>query len=137
MGNLTITATDVEIVRIDKPLIPLPNGESLAKGMYGRLDASTGKGVKGNATTAAEIGYGGIVCGDDGAANVSLMRDGILDVGDALASMNYGAKVYLSDTDSLLADADDGTVDIVIGYVYPGWAFGTADKLLKVEVQDG
>lgn len=130
MGDLTITTvTPVQVIEKHT----WPDGESLAKGHYARLDGTSGKAVKGNGSSAAEVGFGGVVYGDDGASTVSVMRKGILDVGEALAALNFGAVVYLSDTDALLADAS-GTVTVQIGHVVPGWGATTPDKLLEVDV---
>ena len=61
-----------------------------------------------------------------------MVRQGLVDVGDAMSSMNYGALVYLSDTDGTLADAT-GTTTKVVGQVASGWGSTTADKLLRVQ----
>jgi hypothetical protein len=136
MADLSITASDVKLVKKFDDLPPLPNTDSLNEGQYGRVDASSGKATGGNGTSAGEVGFGGVVYNKQGDGLVSLTRNAILDVGEALASLNFGAKIYLSDTDKTLADAA-GTVSQVIGYVIPGFGATTADKLLKVEVQDG
>jgi hypothetical protein len=51
-------------------------------------------------------------------------------LGNALSSLNYGALVYVADTDGRRADAA-GTVPFIGGVVVPGWA-GTAKKLLRL-----
>lgn len=133
MANLSITAADVKLVKKFDDLPPLPNADSLNEGQYGRVDASSGKATGGNATNAGEVGYGGVVYNKQGDGLVSITRNAILDVGEALASLNFGAAVYLSDTDKTLADGA-GTVSTIIGYVVPGFGATTADKLLRVEV---
>lgn len=133
MANLTITAADVAPVKVIEQYTA-PNGESLTKGMYGRY-SSAGKFEKGKATTAGEVGFGGIVISDDGAQTVTVMRKGIVDLGEALASLAYGAAVYLSDTDATLADAA-GTVSTIVGHVIAGWGATSADKLLSVDVEN-
>jgi hypothetical protein len=132
MADLTISS--VRPVKVIEQYT-WPNGESLAKGHYARLDGTSGKAVKGNGSSAAEVGFGGVVFGDDGANTVTLMRQGILDVGEALAGLNFGAVVYLSDTDATLADGT-GTVTVPIGHVIPGWGATTPDKLLQVNVEE-
>jgi hypothetical protein len=76
----------------------------------------------------------GVAIVNANAANVTttLVRKGVLDVGDALAGMDYGDPVYLSDTAGKMADADPGG-SVVIGEVIPGWGDTTADKLLRVD----
>ena len=56
----------------------------------------------------------------------------ILDLGEALAALAYGAPVYLSDTDATLGTTA-GTVSIVVGHVTPGWNATVADKLLILD----
>lgn len=134
MANLTIAAADVAPIRhspIDGP--SFPTLEACNAGQYVRLDASTGKWALGNATTTTEVGKGGGIAIRTVPAGGSLtvIRRGLVDVGSALASLNYGALVYLSDTDGTLADAA-GTVSTVVGYVHPGFAESPASKLLMV-----
>jgi len=52
-----------------------------------------------------------------------------VDVGEGLVGLNYGALVYVSDTDGTFADAA-GTVSVIAGQVIPGFGNTTADKLL-------
>lgn len=132
MSNLTITnARAVKVIEQHT----WPNGESLTRGKYGRLNPTSGQAELGKATTAAEVGFGGIVTGDDGANTLTLVRKGLVDVGDALAAMSFGDVVYLSDTDGIL-DTASGTVTVQIGHVVPGWGATTPDKLLAVDVMD-
>jgi hypothetical protein len=136
MADLTITAADVSPVRIDEAYTwPIASGETIVKGNYARCDASTGKATGGNGTAAGEVGFGGVCFSDDGAQARRIMRKGLLDVGEALAGLNFGAKVYLSDTDKTLADAN-GTVTVLIGHVAPSFGATTADRLLAVDVED-
>lgn len=137
MTAISITASDVRVVRrSDLTQHTAPAGEAIVAGQYMRQDPSTGKFVLGNATTEAEIGDGFIAeytaaIGDP----VTGHKDGVvIDVGSALSGLNYGAKVYLSDTDGTLADAA-GTVAFVAGKVVAGWA-GTAKKLLRIEMKN-
>jgi hypothetical protein len=88
-----------------------------------------------NGTTSTEANFQGIATVKStriGQA-ITVVREGLLDVGDALDALAFGAPVYLSDADGTLADAA-GTVPTVVGRVVPGWGNGaTADKLLKVK----
>ncbi len=56
-----------------------------------------------------------------------------MDVGEALAALDYGVEVYLSDTDGRL-DTAAGTVSKVIGTVVAGYSNTTPDKLLRVDL---
>ena len=62
---------------------------------------------------------------------VTVVRQGLVDIGDALAGMNYGALVYLSDTDGTLADATGDHEGCRPGGA-SAWGNTTADKLLRV-----
>ena len=132
MATLTISAI--------RPVVVLdqftgPAVEAITAGQWVRLDPSTGKVALGNATTLAGAAPGGMALGAAAAGQVvTVVRAGIVDIGDALSG-NYGADVYLSDTDGVLADAT-GTKTKVVGRIEPGWANTTADKLLRIDQAD-
>lgn len=86
-----------------------------------------------NGTTTTEANFQGIATieSDRIGKAITVVRDGLLDVGEALSGLAYGAAVYLSDTDGTLADAA-GTVSVIAGRVEPGWGSTTSDKLLRV-----
>ena len=127
MTNLTISeVTKVSTVQ----QFTGPAVEAITKGQRCRFDASTGKIALGNGTTAAEAARGGIALGSAGIGEtVTILNQGVADVGDALAALNFGATVYVSDTDGTFADTA-GTVSVAAGTVVPGWGNTTADKLL-------
>lgn len=132
MANLTITADDVRVVRsADEHQHTAPAVEACTAGQYIRW-STAGKFELGNATAAGEVGDGFIALKDAavGETVTGLKGPTLLDVGDALSGLAYGASVYLSDTDGTLADAA-GTVSTVVGKVVPGWA-GSAKKLLRL-----
>ena len=134
MANLTVAAADVRLVTgNDEHQMTAPAGEAIAAGQYCRLDPSTGKFVLGNATAAGEVGFGFIALNSAaiGETLTGLRGPCLLDIGEAMASMNWADPVYLSDTDGTLADSA-GTVSTILGYVVPGWAHTTADKLLRL-----
>ena len=114
-----------------------PAGEALALGQYARPNATSGKFEKGNATTAGEAAKGGIVITQAYAAQpVTIVQHGLVDVGDALAGLDFNDPVYISDTDGTFTDDPaDATVDVIIGRVFPGFAHTTADKLLLIDVR--
>ena len=133
MANISIHASDVRVVkRGDAFQHTAPAGEAIVAGQYIRQDPSTGKFVLGNATSSADVGDGYF------AENTAAVGDPVtghkspvvIDVGDALSGLNYGASVYLSDTDGTFADAA-GTVSTVVAKVVAGWA-GSAKKLLRL-----
>lgn len=86
-----------------------------------------------NGTDATESNFAGFatVESDRVGQAITVIRDGLLDVGNALSALAFGAAVYLSDTDGTLADSA-GTVSVIVGRVVPGWGSATADKLLRV-----
>jgi hypothetical protein len=138
MGNLTIDATAVRLVRgSDEVLLTAPMGEAGTAGQYFRLNTTTGKLEKGNGTTTGEVGtVGGILL--DTVATINLTgtialrgSKAILDLGEAVAALAFDASVFLSDTDATLADTA-GTVSTVLAKVVPGWNATTADKLVML-----
>lgn len=135
MANLTVVVADVAPVKSN--YADESSGiavEAIIKGQYVRLDATTGKYALGNATNATEVGKrGGIALSSASAGGaLTVLHRGIIDLGSTtFSSLNYGAVVYLSDTDGTLADAA-GTVSTVVGYVEPGLAESTFSKLLYV-----
>ncbi len=133
MTTLSITAANVRVARrADEHQHTAPAGEAFSAGQYIRWNTSTGKFELGNASSSGEVGDGFIAENSAAVGDPATGLKGpvLLDVGDALSSLNYGASVYLSDTDGTLADAA-GTVSTVVGKVVPGWA-GTAKKLLRI-----
>lgn len=137
MPDLTIAAADVRPVRFDdEHQHTAPALETFNAGQYIRLDPSTGQWVKGNATSAAEIGDGffaGSSAANVGDTVTGYKRPCLFDVGGALAGLNFGASVYVSDTDATFADAA-GTVSKVAATVVPGFADTTGKKLLRLEL---
>lgn len=129
MADLVITKA--EAVRVVQQLTG-PAAEAIAAGQRCRFDPTTGKVALGNATTAAEIKRGGIAthAAVVGQA-VTIINQGIVDVGEALAALDFGADVYVSDTDGAFGTAaSDSTVDLIVGQVVPGWGHTAADRLL-------
>lgn len=111
MADLTIAAADVHLVRSgDEHQHTAPCLEAILAGEYMRLDPSTGKWVKGNATSEAEIGdgYFPVNSAAIGEALTGYKRPTLVEVGAALAGLNFGDKVYVSGTDGKFADANVG-----------------------------
>ena len=133
MTTLVISAADVRAVRRgDEHQHTAPAGEAFSAGQYIRF-SSAGKFELGKATNNAEIGDGFIAEKSVAIGEVAtgLKNPCLLEVGDSLSGLAYGAPVYLSDTDGTLADAA-GTVPFIVGTVVPGWA-GSAKKVLRLE----
>ena len=135
MTALTVTASKVAVIEAWETMT-LPAAENINAGQYIRLDTN-GKFALGNATTSGEVGNGGAIALSPVKAGYAVtgLRRGLLEVGDAVSSLNIGAAVYLNDTDGVLGDAA-GTVSTVVGRVYPMWggAAGTADKVIRIDM---
>jgi hypothetical protein len=83
----------------------LPAAEAIVAGDAVRIDTSTGKFTKANATTVAEARIFGIAANKAAAGfPVLAVRRGVIDLG-GLSGLAYDADVYLSNTDGKLADA--------------------------------
>lgn len=135
-----ITIEYVEIVANFEPSsLTVKSGETISdrRGKYLRVDATTGKAMLGNATSAGEVGgLHGIALADQKYVgdSVTLLRHGLLDWGNALDAMDYGAAIYLSDTDGSF-DTANGVVTKIVGYVWPVFeADGTAKKLAYINL---
>lgn len=116
----------------------LPASEAITCGAPVRIVPSStgaGKWANGNATDEAENKVWGIATRTVVAGEaVTAVRKGIVD-GFEISSLDYGAIVFLSDTDARIADAA-GTMIVPIGRVVPGTAVttGTAyDRLLEID----
>lgn len=130
MADLVIS--DVHIVdwidKFDAPSDEVFDFEAVRYAADGRVTPANGSG-------AGEATFEGIAVNKStriGEA-ITVVRDGLLDVGNALSALAIGALVYLSNTDGTLADAA-GTVSVVVGKVVPAWGNppSGADKLLRV-----
>lgn len=131
MAALTITTCRI-VDWVDKYDAPADEVINYVAGAV-RFNGTTGQVTPANATVAGEAGFQGIAINAAKRVNqaVTVVRDGLLDVGNALDALNVGANVFLSNTDGRLDDAA-GTVSVVVGTVVPGWGGQTSDKLLRV-----
>ena len=131
MADLAITKADqVQVIEQHTG----PAVEAITEGQRCRFDVTTGKVALGNGTNAAEIAPGGIaVHAATIGETVTIIKRGIVYVGDALAALAYGDPIYVSDTDGTFGSSDqDSTVDTIVGRVVPGWDTTTGDKLLEL-----
>lgn len=133
MTDLVITPADVRPVRVIDQLTG-PCDEAVVEGQAVRLATATGRFTKANGSSAAEARVRGIAVSEATQAGdaITVITEGIVDVGDALDALTYDDDVFLSDTDGTLADAA-GTVGVYVGTVVPGWGTSTPDKLLHVK----
>lgn len=129
MTDLVIS--DVRIVEwVDK--FDAPSNEVFAVGEAMRFHTD-GSVTPANGTSSTEANFQGIatIASDRVGQAITVVRDGLVDVGDALANLAYGAPIYVSDTDGTFADSA-GTTSVIAGRVEPGWAGVTSDKLFRV-----
>lgn len=131
MADLVITQADqVQVIEQHTG----PAVEAITEGQRCRFDATTGKIALGNGTTAAEIAPGGIAVHAAAIGEaLTIIKRGIVDVGEALDALSYGAPIYVSDTDGTFGSAaTDSTVDTIVGRVVPGWDTTAGQKLLEL-----
>lgn len=111
-----------------------PADETVEPGQYARLAPATGKLTKGNATTADEIGSSGGLCITRQVNTITILKQGILWLGDGvLDALDFGATIFLSDTDGALADAA-GTVSKSLGTVVPLYGHSPFKRGLRLHL---
>lgn len=136
MANLTIAAADVAPVSVVEQHTG-PAAEAIDAGEMVRLDTTSGKFTLANATSAAEGRVFGMAITSANQANIAItvVKKGIVDVGDALDSESMDEDLKLSNTDGKIDDgAGAPTGSYVIGRVIPMWGATTADKVLLIEL---
>jgi len=134
MSLLTITASDVKVVEVVEQFTG-GAGAAIDAGVAVKYNLTSGLIDKAKATTSALARCVGIAVTSTSRQPKAptVIRKGLLDVGEALAALDYGVEVYLSDTDGRL-DTAAGTVSKVIGTVVAGYSNTTPDKLLRVDL---
>lgn len=135
MAALTITPADVAPVRVIEQSTG-PANEAIDAGEAVYMVAATGKYALAdeNATWPAERVAGiSIQNASEAGITITVVKKGIIDLGDALDGMDFGDPVFLSQTAGKLEDATVGA-GIIVGQVVPGWGATTADKLLSVDL---
>lgn len=137
-----LTLEYVQLVANFEPTsLTVKGGETISdrRGKYLRVDGTTGKAMLGNATSAGEVGgLRGIALSDQKYVgdSVTLLRHGLMDFGDALDGMDYGATIYVSDTDGTLADAAGTVTTATAGKVWPVFEHdGTVKKLAYIDLR--
>lgn len=141
MANITLDYFEVMEIWGGEGSLETISGESITserKGKFLRVDATSGKAVYGNASSSGEVAilHGLAMTNQKHAGDaVTLLRYGLVDVGDELDALDYGAAVYLSDTDGLLSTTA-GTVSTVAGRVWPVAEHdGTIRKKLMIDLR--
>lgn len=136
MANLSITPTAVKPVLVWEQLTG-PTDEAIDAGEMVRINTTTGKFTQANASSAAEgraIGMA-VTTATYAGQPITVVKRGLVDIGNALTAESYDEELNLSDTDGKIDDgAGSPTDDYAIGRVVPAWGATTADKLLMLEL---
>jgi len=141
MSDLTVTAADVAVVSGPgdgfHEQATGPADEAITAGQAVRYNTSTGYFTPAKGSSAAEARCAGIAANGATLAGmtITVIRKGIVNLGDALGDLDYDQTVYLGATDGVLADAT-ATVSVTLGQVVPGFSHTTPDKLLRVNVEN-
>ena len=111
-----------------------PTDETLAAGDACRFDVTDGQLTAANGTTATEASFFGLVTSVDAGQIATAAGNGsLVTLGTALASINYGAYVYLDDTDKKLTDTSgESTETKIFGIVEAVHQHGTVYKALRI-----
>ena len=140
MTALTLSRCDVVKHFDDDGPLTVKSGEDISnrRGKYLRVDATNGKAMLGNATSTGELGnLNGVAVSNQKHTgdSVTLLRHGLMDWGTALDAMDYGAPIYVSDTDGVFADSA-GSTSKVAGRVFPVFEDnGDVKKLALIDLR--
>lgn len=126
MATISVVPDQVALVSVDEPIrpavadAPIQKGQNVSTGSNGRQILGGGRGIAITRAVAARF-------------ELSVLKKGIVELGDALQSLAFGAAVYGA-SDGSLNDAATGAVQI--GTVIAGWSDNTSNqrKLLRVNV---
>ena len=127
-GELTITTCRI-VEWVDK--FDAPSNEVFGFEAVRYHTDGTVTPANGTDTTENNIAGFATVESDRVGQAITVVRDGLLDIGDALSDVAIGAPLYVSDTDGQIATSA-GSASMIIGRCVPGWGSLTADKLLRV-----
>lgn len=135
MADIAITASDVAPIKVEEQHTG-PAAEAIDAGEVVRLDTTSGKFTLANATSAAEgRAFGMAVNSAVAGETLTVVKKGMVDLGDALTSEDYDEELNLSNTDGALDDgAGTPTGTYAIGRVVPAWGATAADKVFLVEL---
>ena len=135
MASLSITAANVALVEHTPMSLQTSKCDvALTAGVAVRVDATTGKWIKGDGNDSAGFKYYVTFTSADDESTLTAARDAIIDLGrGVLDSANFGVPVYVSDTaGELTLTSGESSSTIIIGYVVPQWSGGTVNRLLRV-----
>jgi hypothetical protein len=135
MANLTVIASEVSLVRNDPDdQHTLPANVAMDKGTHVKIDGTTGNWVK---AVDTDIGvaqtYITIESAIAAGYSVTAIRKGLIDLGDALSGLAYGARVWASATAGVLADAATAA-NAQVGTVFAVTSERPYAKILQVDL---
>lgn len=127
MAAITIDENAVALVRVNENgMQSFPANAAFGAATYVTINAA-GRAVAGGGAG----GYLAIKAAKNAGDAVTAIRDGIVDVGDGLSGLAYGASVYSTPAGAL---DDAATGNTRVGSVAPGYGHTSGDKLLRVEL---
>ena len=135
MADLTVVAAEVAPILVFEQ-VTLPAGEAIDAGDIVRMDVSTGYATLANASSAAEGRILGMAINSAVVGQaVTIVKRGIVDVGDALISETMDDLIDLSNTDGQMDDgAGTPTTVVNVGRVWPAFGDVSAEFVLFVDV---
>lgn len=125
MATIAVNPDQVAIVAIDEPIRPAVAGAAINKGQNVGFDGTSGRATLGGARAIA------VSKAVAARYEVSTLKKGIVELGDALQTLAFGAAVYGAPNGSL---DDVATGNIRVGTVIEGWSQSPPRKLLRVEL---
>lgn len=133
MADLTVTKCKL-VKGGDEHQFTAPAAVAIVPGNSIRINTD-GKFELADASAAGTLGdvYVAINKAAAGETVTGVKSPSVVDLGDALSALAYGALVYVSDTAGALNDGA-GTVTKVVGTVIPSWGDTTPGKLLRVDL---
>lgn len=126
MAALMVNERAVRLVRVDQSIAPGRSAVPLDAGQYVSLNAA------GEYAPGGENGGVNISTVRTAHAPVSVLKKGVLELGDAIAALDFDAPVHAA-PDGTLDDSDNAGANPAIGYVMAGLGHGdgsTPKKLL-------
>lgn len=127
MADLTIDAAAVAPVQVNETsqMIGVA-GQAIDAGQYVSRDSASGQFVPGG--TGGGIALNGASVGME----LTVQREGIIDLGDALDGLSFGQPVYIG-AGGALADDDGAGANEAAGSVEAAYGTIPAGKLLRLE----
>ncbi len=128
-----ITISEIRVIEMGEQT-SAPTDSTLALGDAARFDVTDGELTGANGTDAVEDNYFGLVINIDAGQMVTVAGAGsLLTLGTALASLDYNATLYLSDTDKKLSGTSgDSTTTRIFGFIEAVRNQGTVYKALRI-----